>query len=317
MIDTKKQETVKKGVTMQINFEDIKEYQTFKRIDEIAEGWSTDKKYYVETKDGQKLLLRIAGRKLEKQKRLEFDRLNAIYSDAFPMAKPLSFGICNGGESVYTLLTWVEGVPLNTQLKKMIPADQYSTGIMAGKMLRAIHAAPVVDKQIPTKEQRIAHKLNKIKMYETSYVRASNDSDVIDYVKNNIDKIYNTPPAYKHGDFHSGNLIYTPEGSIGLIDFNRIDCGDKYEDFRHIQLYDAGRSIPFATGVIDGYFDTKVPNEFWEVLAVYVAQTAMTQINWAERFGIDEVDAMQQIFHKAFRDYNGFKNTVPSWYEKI
>ena len=302
---------------MQINFEDIKEYRTFKRIDEIAEGWSTDKKFYVETKDAQKLLLRIADRKLEKQKKLEYDRLKAIAGNAFPMAKPLSFGVCNDGESVYTLLTWVDGVPLSTQLRKMIPADQYSVGLLAGKMLKAIHETPVVDKQIPTQQQRIDHKLNKVKMYETSYVRASGDEDVIAYVKDNIDKIYNTPPAYKHGDFHSGNLIWTPDGSIGLIDFNRIDCGDRYEDFRHIQLYDAEISVPFATGVIDGYFDTAVPDEFWEVLAIYVAQTAMTAINWSERFGVDEVEPMQHKFRKAYEDYKGFKKVIPSWYEKI
>ena len=302
---------------MQINFEDIREYQTFKRIDEIAEGWSTDRKFYVESKDGQKLLLRIADRKLEKQKRLEYDRLKAIAGNTFPMAKPLSFGVCNDGESVYTLLTWVEGLPLVTQLRKMMPADQYSAGIQAGKMLKAIHETPVVDKHIPSKQDRIDHKLGKIKMYETSYVRASGDEAALAYVKANIDKIYNTPPAYKHGDFHSGNLIWTPDGDLGLIDFNRIDCGDRYEDFRHIQLYDAEVSLPFATGVIDGYFDAAVPDEFWTVLSVYVAQTAMTAINWSERFGIDEIEQMQQKFNKANKDYNGFQNTVPSWYEKI
>lgn len=304
------------GVSMYI-FEDIKEFSTFKTIDEIAEGWSTDKKYYIETKDAKKLLLRTADIKLESQKKLEFDRIKAISGLSFEMARPISFGICNGGESVYMLLTWVDGLPLDTQLKKMLPADQYSIGIMAGKMLREIHEIPVKDHHVPTKEERMNHKLNKLKQYETSYVRMGDEEDTLRYVKDNLHKIYNTKPVYKHGDFHSGNLIWTPEGSIGLIDFNRIDCGDRYEDFRHIQLMDAERSVPFATGVIDGYFDAKVPDEFWEVLSIYVAQTAMTAINWAERYGFEEIEIMREKYHKAYRDYDGFKNTIPKWYESL
>lgn len=302
---------------MEINFRDIKEFPTFKTIDEIAEGWSTDRKFFVTTKDGQKLLLRIADKKLEAQKKLEFDRIKAISDVSFPMAKPLSFGVCNDGESVYMLLTWVEGLPLSSQLRKMMPADQYSIGLLAGKMLREIHSIPVRDKFTPTKEERIEHKRNKLRLYETSYVRAEGDEDVLEFAKANLDRILNLPAVYKHGDFHSGNLILTPEGSLGLIDFNRIDCGDRYEDFRHIQLQDAARSVPFATGVIDGYFDAAVPDEFWDVLAFYVAQTSMTAINWAERFGFDEIESMQQKFHRAYKDYTGYKNNVPAWYEKL
>ena len=80
---------------------------------------------------------------------------------------------------------------------------------------------------------------------------------------------------------------------------------------------DAERSVPFATGVIDGYFDAKVPDEFWEVLSIYVAQTAMTAINWAERYGFEEIEIMREKYHKAYRDYDGFKNTIPKWYESL
>ncbi len=299
------------------DFTDIKEYPTFKTIEEISEGWSTDRKFYVETKDSKKLLLRIADIKLEKQKRLEFERIGAISASDIRMAKPLSFGLCNGGEAVYMLLTWVEGVPLRGQLKKMLPSDQYSIGLMAGKMLKAIHRVPVADKQVATKSDRMAHKLNKLQLYESSYVRVGDDEDVIGFVRSNIDKIYKTPPVYRHGDFHSGNLIWTPDGALALIDFNRIDCGDRYEDFRHIQLMDADQSIPFATGVIDGYFDADVPDEFWEVFSVYVAQTAMTEINWAERYGIEEIESMREKYYKAYNDFDGFRSLVPRWYEKL
>lgn len=40
---------------------DIPNYDTFIKIEPILKGWSSDKKYYVETKDEQRLLLRRSG----------------------------------------------------------------------------------------------------------------------------------------------------------------------------------------------------------------------------------------------------------------
>ncbi len=300
---------------MRYDFHDIAGYSTWRVIKEITEGWSSDRKYYIETKTGEKLLLRVADASLKKQKKLEFDRISALSSTSFPMSRPIAFGTCNGGDSVYMLLTWVEGVSLLSKLLKMSTADQYSTGLLAGKMLREIHHVPVVDKKIQTPEERRNHKLGKIKIYETSYVRVEGDSCAIDYVRNNIDKIYNTPPAYKHGDFHAGNLIYTPEGTLGLIDFNRIDCGDRYEDFNKTSILDAQCSVPFATGIIDGYFDGEPTEEFWEVMSIYVAQSSMTSINWSEKFGIEEIQYMQGLCKKALEDYDNFTKIIPNWYE--
>ena len=41
------------------------------------------------------------------------------------------------------------------------------------------------------------------------------------YVKDNIDKLWLEQPVYQHGDFHPGNLILTPQKTLGVIDFNR------------------------------------------------------------------------------------------------
>jgi serine/threonine-protein kinase len=39
---------------------DIKNYGTFVKIEEISKGYSKDKKYYIETNSGEKLLLRLS-----------------------------------------------------------------------------------------------------------------------------------------------------------------------------------------------------------------------------------------------------------------
>jgi len=72
----------------------------------------------------------------------------------------------------------------------------------------------------------------------------------------------NRPQTYQHGDFHIGNLIVTPDNTLGVIDFNRWDYGDPFEEFYKMMLFSRELSIPFAMGQINGYFENRVPNNF-------------------------------------------------------
>jgi aminoglycoside phosphotransferase (APT) family kinase protein len=60
-----------------------------------------------------------------------------------------------------------------------------------------------------------------------------------------------------------GNLIYLPSREIGVIDFNRWDFGDPYEEFYKLQSFSRETSPLFSYGQILGYFDGEVPESFW------------------------------------------------------
>lgn len=68
--------------------------------------------------------------------------------------------------------------------------------------------------------------MQQLSRYEESHVRIDGDEIAIKYVKENIDLIWKEKPVYMHGDYHPGNLIYTDNGLIGVIDFNRWEVGD-------------------------------------------------------------------------------------------
>lgn len=57
---------------MNIEFKDIPEFQDWGSMTEIDEGWSKDKKYYIEDHAGNRLLLRVTdtGMYEEKKKNL-------------------------------------------------------------------------------------------------------------------------------------------------------------------------------------------------------------------------------------------------------
>lgn len=74
-------------------------------------------------------------------------------------------------------------------------------------------------------------------------------------------------------------------------------------------------SIIFCRGQIDAYFgDHRPPEDFWKILAVYVAHASLYSIKWAERFGQNDIDNMIEICKKSWAHYDNFKNCIPGWY---
>ena len=121
---------------------DIKGYAMFKRIDPIQKGMSSDKKYYIETTTNEKLLLRIADISRYDKKETEFEVMQRLAESGVSMPRPIEFGICDNGKSVYTLLTWYDGEEAETVLPKLPETMQYVLGVSAGRILRKIHDIP-------------------------------------------------------------------------------------------------------------------------------------------------------------------------------
>lgn len=292
---------------------DIPKFRTFKYIEKINKGWSNESKFYIEDNEGNKLLLRISDISAYDKKKKEFEVIRKFNSLKFVMSKAIDFGKCNNEQNVYILLTWVDGNSLDAVIGNLTEREQYELGLQAGKILNQIHSLEVNDKDISciNKKDNILKKLN---IYENSKVRIENDEIAIQFVKNNIDRINISSPTYIHGDFHVGNLVLTNNKEIGVIDFNRWNCGDKYEEFYKIQSFDLEKSLPFSIGQVDGYFNFKPTDEFWSILAVYVAYSSLYSIAWAEKFGEAEIKEMKRRCMKAFEDYNNFQTNIPKWY---
>jgi len=77
----------------------------------------------------------------------------------------------------------------------------------------------------------------------------------------------NRPQVFHHGDYHIGNMLLTPDESVAIIDLNRMDTGDPWEEFNRI-VWCSAVSPYFASGIINGYFNHQVPEEFFKLLAV-------------------------------------------------
>ena len=59
---------------------DIKNYETFIKIEPVNKGLSRDKKYYVETANGQRLLLRVSDISEYERKKAIFNLISAGFN---------------------------------------------------------------------------------------------------------------------------------------------------------------------------------------------------------------------------------------------
>jgi serine/threonine-protein kinase len=293
---------------------DISTRPTFAKIEPLNKGWSSDKKYYIETDTGEHLLLRVANIAERERKLAEFEMMRRVAALGVPMSQPLDFGECNGGKSVYQLLTWIDGEDAETVLPTLSEAEQYALGVKAGEILRKIHSISAPETQEEWSSRFNRKTSNKIKKYRECGLRFKDDDAVVAYIAQNPHLIENRPQCYQHGDYHVGNMIVLSE-KLSIIDWNRPDYGDPWEEFNRI-VWSAQASSYFATGQVRGYFGGSPPIEFWKLLAFYISSNTLSSIYWAIPFGQSEIDTMMKQSQGVLAWYDGMRNVVPSWYLK-
>ena len=239
----------------------------------INKGWSSDKKYCVTDEKGTRYLLRVSDIAQYDTKQSEFNMMKQVYSLGVPMCQPIEFGVCE--EGVYSIQSWIDGVDAEEVISDQSDTEQYVYGLEAGRILRRIHSIPAPETQEDW-ESRFNRKMDcKIRRYGECPVKYENGQAFIDYINENRHLFKNRPQVYQHGDYHIGNMMIDRKGQLHIIDFNRNDYGDPWEEFNRI-VWCAQSSPLFASGMVNGYFDGHVPQEFWRLLALYISSNTLS-----------------------------------------
>ncbi|HFR3771476.1 TPA: phosphotransferase family protein, partial [Streptococcus suis] len=121
------------------------------------------------------------------------------------------------------------------------------------------------------------------------------------------------PIAYHHGDFHDGNMLVGQDGQLYLLDFDRFDKGDPWEEFNRL-IFTVETSPALARGMLDAYFEEAIPEEFWQLLALYLTVNSIGALVWAEEVNPDQIPLMKTQAKQLFDWYQGYKEVIPSWY---
>jgi serine/threonine-protein kinase len=292
---------------------DIKSYYKFIKVEPVNKGWSSDKKFYIEAEEGRKLLLRVADISQYNGKKYEFEMMKQVAALGVPMSQPVEFGTCDNGQRVYSLFTWCEGQEAEAVLPTLTETEQYVLGIKSGEILRKIHSIPAPKDQEEWGSRFSRKTRDKIEKYKACGIRFDGDHKIIAYIENNRHLLKGRPQCYQHGDYHVGNMVISADNELSIIDFNRQDFGDPWEELNRI-VWSATVSPHFATGQLNGYFGGRPPIEFFKLLAFYISSNTLSSIYWAVPFGEEEVTIMKNQARDVLSWFDNMDNPVPTWY---
>lgn len=277
----------------------------------IQKGWSTDRKYCVVDATNTKYLLRISDVDQFEKKRLEYEFMKKVHALSVPICRPIEFG--TSSEGVYSVHSWIDGQDATAVILTTSDKEQYRYGVDAGMHLRTIHSIPCSQTQ-ENWETYFNRKMDqKIQQYLNCPIQYANGHLFIDYIHKQRHLLKNRPQSYQHGDYHIGNMIIGDNQELYIIDFDRMDIGDPWEEFNRI-VWSAQQSPLFASGLINGYFKDEVPEAFWPLLALYIASNTLGAIAWAVPFGQEQINIMLQQAEMILDWFDHLNEYVPKWY---
>lgn len=289
---------------------DIPGYYTFVKVDLIDKGWSEDKKYCVTDKDSTKYLLRISPLERYEHRKNLHKMMRQVSALGVPVCQPIDFGICSDG--VYSLHSWIDGEDLEDILPLMSEAEQYVFGLQSGEILRKIHSVPAPENQEDW-DVRFIRKTNyKIQEYRDCGIRFDGDEEIINYIEVNRHLLKNRPQSLQHGDYSVSNMMYANE-KVYAIDLS-VDYGDPWQDFESIR-WSVDKSTHFATGMARGYFENNVPDKFWVLLKLYLAEGCFHNLVWSINTGVQsQIDTTLRQIDDVQQWFEYFEKLLPSWY---
>ena len=289
-------------------------YQNIVNRTSIDKGWSGDQKYCAVTADGTKYLLRISSIDRLERKRREYEKMSEVAQLGIPMCLPVEFGTCE--EGVYSIQSWIDGEDAEELVMSRDEEKQYRYGLDAGRILAKIHTVPAPVDALSWEIRFNAKIDRKIAMYQNCELKYENGGDAfLNYLAENRHLLRGRPQSYQHGDYHIGNMMIDRNDTLTIIDFDRDDFGDPWEEFNRI-VWCAQAAPAFASGMVDGYFGGEVPMEFWKLLALYISSNTLSSLPWAISFGEGEIQVMRKQAAQVLEWYDGMKNVVPTWYRK-
>lgn len=282
----------------------------YDHMKKINKGWSTDDKYQISLGD-KHYLLRVST--MDKYERIKsmFDLLKKVDDLSIPMCKPISLKVIN--HQVHCLYTWIYGDELIHVIDHISEKDQYDLGELSGQYLQKIHLIPAPD-HLSSWESRYNQKINRnISKFEKSQLDVPEIYQMIEYINQHRHLLQSRPQSFHHGDFHVGNIMINSNLQLTIIDFEKYDFGDPWEEFNRI-VWSAQKSPAFASGMINGYFNDHVPDEFWKLLLLYISSNTISSLTWGLAFSKEEYETMLNQMHDILDWYDDFKRIVPKWY---
>ena len=271
----------------------------------ITKGFSADEKYVALNGDEQ-VLVRLFEGKFQEKKQQEFELLRELERLGANTIRAIEIG------DGYMVTSFIEGEDAEDVIASLSTEQQYAVGRDASYDLRKIHSINATSNE--WYDYQLAKYERYVKRYNELRLNVPHDSQIIRFIDQRLPLMKDRPSVLQHDDFHLSNLIILHNQYAGAIDFGRFDWGDPVFDFIKLGMFSSEKSIPFAIGLIEGYYDGEPPEQFWELYAMYLAMNVFAGIVWGHQ--LNDNGNMQRHVTRFINDHEGFTTSIPKWYRR-
>ena len=281
--------------------------------DLISKGYSEEVKYKVIA--DKKYFLKISPQSFTKKKELELKYISSLEKEVkFPKLIEVRYE----SDSIHSLYEWIDGVDFREYVTQLTDKDLYQYGIQAGEFLKIIHSISIERHSINWEEYYVQKSMKKIDSFRMVNINFPEIETFIDYIHTHQYLLQDRPISLCHGDFHVGNMMVDSQTKeLVIIDFGSIEIGDPMEEFNRM-IWNAQLSEEFANGFINGYFnETNIPDEFWKLMAYYMACDVVGSIPWAVNYGNDQLITMLERAKLVLDWYDDFERIIPKFYKRV
>jgi len=300
----------------------------------INEGFSGDIKY-IFLKNSKRFLIRFnrlnqqdrAMPNLKKVDKLQFivNYMTKALDSGVKCPKVYDYGKLDKHNVIYLITSFIEGEVANQALKEMDTNEQYEAGKELGSDIKRLHN---IQYQVPNIEWKKSilepfskSILNYNKFKDQSDVKFNSiiESTLLTYINEYTFLLDDRYLNIIHNDIHNGNVIIKNKKYNGIIDFNEIKYGDILYEHKYLTFDDIVDFPAFCKGILDGYFDDKVPIEFWKLAYLYNAISLMTYlpIPKPESHTKEEQNDSIIFTEKIYKMNSEYKEPIPSWYRDV
>ena len=278
----------------------------------ISKGYSEEVKYKVIA--DKKYFLKISPKSFTKKKELELKFISSLEKEVrFPKLIEVRYE----SNSIYSLYEWIDGIDFREYVTYLTDKELYQYGIQAGLFLKKIHSISIEEESINWYEFYLQKSMRKIDSFRMANINFPEIETFIDYIHTHQYLLQDRPISLCHGDFHVGTMmIDLKTKELVIIDFGSLEIGDPMEEFNRM-IWNAQLSEEFATGLINGYFNGKnIPDDFWKLMAYYMACDVVGSIPWAVNYGNDQLITMLERAKLVLDWFNDFERMIPKFYKR-
>lgn len=275
---------------------------------ELKKGHSKDKKYILKSCNNRIYILRLSNIKYFELKKKQYELLNKL-NNSINCSKVLEFGIFDE-DYCFFITTFVDGVDAIDIVNNVNEKGAYTLGVNAGKILKKWHSTVIGSSNISWYEIYKNKKDKIVKELLECIYRIPSQDKLLKYYDEKLYLMNDRPLVFCHGDYHLGNMVIK-NNKIGIIDVANCSLADPYEEFKR-SYWNIIENEYFQTGMVNGYFNDHIPNDFFEILKFYSIESMITRLLRA----INKGNIKNAIESNAcqVKWWGGFDYTIPTWY---